>query len=391
MARYGPTVLPRAFDFGGIIERALRGYRYGRGLRRERQEEREREEDRRLLRERMRRKDLSQPGASTLADYLDTALAAGRQPLTEESLQRIGRASEEDVDFEFRRPEPTSVRLPSGQTAQLQERAPFMAETGVVIDPSRARQERTLGAYLDRQMLREPVKKPWEREGFGSEREYLDFVTGKSRAEGAGRPRSAAELRPPITLNQALDAVDRLYGVWDEKSQTYTYPFDEQQRYQIARNMVAGATSIPARPKPPMMVAPPIRATPPRQAGERGGISRIFGAIGDFFRGRRGGQDGAPQAAPTPPVAPGAPGPQGPTPEGAVSPNELPQPRSLEELDVTPEQQAKYDQLLAEGWAHDDIMDELAADEWDLLVQGGMAPDDATRQVAQKYGRTEAP
>lgn len=324
MGRYSPTVLPRAFDFGGILERALQGYRYGRGLRREREEERDREEDRRLLRERMRREDLSQPGAATLSEYLDVELGAGREPLTKETLGRVGRADEPDVELEFRRPEPTTVTLPGGKTRQFQERAPFTTETGVVIDPRRAREERGLAAYMDASMLREPVRKPWEREGFETEPEYLGYLGRKRKAEP---PREA---RPPITLNQALDAVDRLYGVWDPDTQVYTYPFPEEQRYKIARSMVMGAETIPGKPEPPLPVAPPIRARPLGEDRESG-VGGIFRRIGEFFRGGEragqatGGPGGAGQAtgpggAAAPPGRPTRPAPgRAPAPDDRVS------------------------------------------------------------------------
>lgn len=388
MGRYSPTVLPRAFDFGGIIDRALQGYLHGRGLRRERTEEREREEDRRLHRGRMRREDLSQPGAATLDEYLETELGAGRQPLTEQTLSRVGRASETDVDLEFRRPEPTTVTLPGGETRRFQERAPFTTETGVVIDPRRGREERGLAAYLDAQMLREPVGKPWEREGFETQPEYLDFVTGKSKAQAAGRPRSAAEMRPPITLNQALDAVRALYGKEDPNTGVWTYPpgWGPERLGEIARGLVRGE-GFPAVPEPPLPVAKPIRVPPPGE--DRGsGIGRVFRSIGEFFRGKGGEQERSTQPAPNAPAAPAAPARAAGAPEPPS--DELPQPQALENLDLTPEQQANYEQLLEQGWAHDDAVDELAADEWDALVQGGMNPTEATRQVSQKYGRSEA-
>lgn len=61
--------------------------------------------------------------------------------------------------------------------------------------------------------------------------------------------------------------------------------------------------------------------------------------------------------------------------------------RPLNELNFTSAQQAKYEQLRAQRWAHDDAVDDLAADEWDALVQGGMDATEATRQLARKYHR----
>ncbi len=383
-SRYGPGVLPQAFDFGSIIDRLAQGYAVGRGFRRERREEREREEAGERERAARRSYDLSQPGAATLSDYLDTELAAGRQPLTERTLSRVGRADEQDVDLEFTPPEPTTVTLPSGQTTRFQERAPFETETGVVIDPRRAREERTLATYMDAQMLREPIRKPWEREGFASEEEYLKYLAGESRAKYTGRPRPGATSRP-LAYNQALDAVDQLYPrVWDETSARFVGELSEPERDAMARSIMRGE-AVPRRPEPPPLVAPPIRATPPRESGESG-ISRVFRSIGDFFRGRRApAQAGAPPPAAPPAAAPAAP------PAAPPRAPELPQPRPLEDLDLTPEQQAQYQQLLDEGWAPDDAVDELAADEWDALVAGGLDPAEATQQIAQKYGISEGP
>lgn len=286
MSRFSPTVLPRAFDFGGILERALQGYRYGRGLRRERREEREREEEQDRQRSALRSYHLSQPGAATLGEYLETELGAGREPLTKETRRRAGRADEPEVEMEFRRPEPTTVTLPGGETRQFQERAPFTTETDVVIDPRRAREESGLAAYMDASMLRQPTRKPWEREGFETEPEYLDFVRGKSKAEGAGRARTAAEARP-ISYPQALDAVDQLYPrIYDETTQKHVGALSEQARDAMARALMRGEP-LPAVPQPP------VRALPSAGLFE-------FGSFADFL-GRGADREGAePEGPPAP-------------------------------------------------------------------------------------------
>jgi hypothetical protein len=313
MARFGPTVLPREVDFGGILDRVQEGYYRGRGLREDRrhrrqdeQRERERQEDRSRYLRALRAQDLSQPGASTLSDYMDESLQVGADkpvelseraqprfrgrematlresphsearsreqavagsPLTEETLRRVGQASETDVPIEFRRPEPTPVRLPSGRRAMLRDRAPYLTESGVVMDPRRAREERSLSAALDLELQ---APRPWQPT---TKNEYLEVhPTPPPPAWSPTTKEEYKEVHPPtprtprLNPETALQTLQQLYGTWqltnpDDPQQggRYVFPFSDSQLRAMLQQMV------PDQPIPeaPLPVARPIMARPP--------------------------------------------------------------------------------------------------------------------------------
>lgn len=408
MGRFSPTVLPRRFDFGGIIDRAAEGYLRGRGIGRQRRLDREREEDGNRYIAALRTQQLSQPGAQ------DLSTAIGQYELTPEAGRRLGSADVQGTPEELMRgtapfvgPEPTEVKLPGGETLSFQERSPYVTETGVVIDPARARQERTLGAFLDAQALREPIRKPHEREGFGSQDEYFDYLGGEARATGQyqQRTRPPAGRAPPKPMSyiEAYSDLYARYGSLDENGNLVLPPSASLEWRQQAMEAIRAGEEPPPLPPPP--TARPISAGPPEEEGTPL-LERIGQGVGKFVSGFRAGGEPAeeleavdaqrgvetgqsardeprerraPPRAATPPRVPAA----------REEPPDLPPPRGLEGLQLDPAQQASYHNLIQQGWSHEDAVDSLAADEWDALVAEGVAPDEATRRVAQKYGFTE--
>jgi hypothetical protein len=314
MARFGPSVLPQQIDFGGILDRVQEGYYRGRGLREDRrrrkQEEerdRERKEDRSRYLRALRAQDLSQPGASTLSEYLDESVQAGAakptelsqraqprfrgrematlhqsphaearareeaaagSPLTEETLRRVGQASETDVPIEFRRPEPRQVQLPSGRTAMLRDRAPYLSESGVVMDPRRAREERSLAGFLDQELQ---APRPWQP---GSKEEYKEVHPIPERAWQPGSKEEYKEVHPPtragaFTPQSALATLQQLYGRVElnnpedpQQGWHYAFPFSDSQLHSMLQEMVPDQV-IPR----PLPEARPIMARPPAQGG----------------------------------------------------------------------------------------------------------------------------
>jgi hypothetical protein len=106
--------------------------------------------------------------------------------------------------------------------------------------------------------------------------------------------------RPPITLDQAMKAVDRIYGVWDEASRTLKFPtLSPAGRVQLAQKLVSGTASEADFPKmtPDLENAP----TAPDQPGF---LKRLWQGI----------FGGGESAAPTAPAPGGA---TGPAPGGA--------------------------------------------------------------------------
>lgn len=300
MGRFSPTVLPREFDFGSIIDRAAQGYQFGRGLRRERRQEQERQEDRNRYLASLRAQDLAQPGASTLGEAVDRLNVARLDPdfhpetadefrqdpsaLTPETLARVGSARERDVPIDFTAPEPTEVTLPSGETMPFQERAPYLSGTGIVMDPQRARRERTLGAYLDQQMLGRA--EPWQPM---SRDEQVAFEGDKARATGLYQQRTRPRAgREPMTYTEATRDLYSLYGSVDENGNLVLPPWVTDEWRREAIEAIRAGEEPPPRPPPPTL--PGISAGPPEEEGTPL-LERIGQGIGSLTRGFRAGRE----------------------------------------------------------------------------------------------------
>lgn len=172
----------------------------------------------------------------------------------------------------------------------------------------------------------------------------------------AVRPRTRTATRTPITLDQAMRAVDRMYGVWDEATQTLTYPnLTPGQRHALAQKLYSGtATEADFPPERPPQPGEP---EPVRKPGV---IRRIweglFGSGDDEAAPPRGG----------PPATGGSP----PPPRGGRPPTagtgRVDEARALlsqyADLNLPPEE---LEALLAdEGFTPEEI----------ALILGGVAP-----------------
>lgn len=196
MSRYSPTVLEQPFDLGGVINQMIEGYYGGRqqaGERRrvKRQERREDEEDNRYLRG-LRAADLAEPGARDLSEYLGDPQSA---QLTQETLAQVGRADQANVPLAFERPAPRQVTLPGGDTRMFQERGPHLTASGIVMDPQAARSEQTLGTVLDEQLKQRLTgPQPWKPT---TREEQIEFTRDTAVAQRAPeRPRNIDPLSP---------------------------------------------------------------------------------------------------------------------------------------------------------------------------------------------------
>ena len=440
MGRFSPAVAPEPLDLGGALERAAAAY-FGR--RRQKREERFEDEERRLRQEdrsrflrALRARELSQPGAATLSQYLDESLQAGAaeptalsaaaqprfrgtplatlqgspqaaarfreeaiasSPLTAETLRRVSQAEETEVPIEFRRPAPTPVRVSSGRTAMLQERAPYLSETGVVMDPRRAREERTLAGVLEQRLQRqEALPTPEEREAEMAHAEALERArrrgarpTPEQREEDLAYqgelarrtglldyrrrpPASSLVPRPPVSLGALERQIDDTRELLTLLERTSYAPLDEedpveQQSYQAGLQ---------------------------RFERVRQRLLDLMLERDETVRKLRGVPENLPVAAPIfakPPARAAVPAPTGQGRAAPTLPARAPMTELMKNVTLTTEQRQKYDQLVQQGWSEVDAADEIAADEWDALVTGGMDPDEATRTVATKYGLTEGP
>lgn len=81
--------------------------------------------------------------------------------------------------------------------------------------------------------------------------------------------------RQPITMDQALKAVDRIYGVWNEATQQLTFPtLSPAARVALAQKMVSGKATEKDFPA----VTPDLEQAPsgPKQPSKPGAISRAW-------------------------------------------------------------------------------------------------------------------
>ncbi len=337
MGRFSPTVRPEPFDVPGIFDRAIRGYEVGRGIRRDRRHEREDEEDRNRYLAALRAQELSQPGASTLTEGLQRlnreTLSPDFQPgtadrpndfrgdpsaLTPETLQRVGRAGEASVPLQFRQPDPINVNLPSGETATYQERSPYMGASGVLMDPSRARQEQMLGRYLDAQTFRSP--EPWElpqeeqeqrldwRRRVGEagrapdelepwelspedQKKYLEFEGARARATGRYQQRTKPGVAPRMmSYWDARSDLLAYYGVFSAESEEPIFPPGATKEWERqAIDAIRKGERPPPPPPEPITIAPPADTEP-----------RGRGGVGKFLRGIFS-REPTPEARPTGP------------------------------------------------------------------------------------------
>ncbi len=358
MGCFSPTVRNEAFDLGGILDQLAGNYFGGRQQKEDRrrvvrQERREDEADNRYLRG-LRAADLAEPGARNLAEYLGDPQAA---QITQESLAQIGNAAEPNAPIAFERPAPTQVELPDGSFITAQERAPHVTASGIVMDPQAARREQTLSTVLDEQLRRsfdKPAETAEERAArleaderarvsgrrLTPEQRGEDVAHAGDLADARRAPGKPREVAPP-TLSAALSAIKELYGTWDPDIGDYTYPFDPDQR----REIVGGLSGVEF----PTVEGPTPDPVPPPETPEA--------SIGfwDSFRNKFvRGQPYPKDTAATPPDSASAPAaPASP----AVS------------TDLTAAQ-----------------TQEMAAKEWEALVDAGTDPDEATRLLREKYG-----
>ena len=372
MSRWSPTVIDEGFDLAGILDRMIGGYDAGRQSKKEArsrklQEEREERDENRYLRS-LREGDLARLGARDLAEYLGDPESV---PTTLETRTRVGRADQPTVPIAFERPAPTEIKVPGQEEPiMFQERAPHVTASGVVIDPSAARREQTLGTVLDEQMKRrfdEP--QPWKPT---TREEQIDFTRDTS---AAGRAPEKPEPRPTIPYGMAQDAMSGMYGQYDPKSGGYFWPswMSPSVQQEILRRIMAGE---PLPPRPEQMLGnvlgglfgatgegseeKPVEA--PAETSE--GIGFWNSLRNKFVPGQPYGKEAAAPADTTGMRTALQPGKQA----GEVTRYATPSPP-----EVSP------DLTLAQR-------QEMAAKEWEELVDAGTEPDEATRLLREKYG-----
>ncbi len=430
MSRYSPTVLEQPFDLGGVIDQMMEGYYGGRQRKQEarsrrRQEEIEERQENRYMAA-LKAEALARPGAMTLGEGLD------RYPLTGSTLARVGNAAEQNVPLEFERPEPQSLAdfIPGAEGKageyMFQDRAPYMIGPDVVMDPGRARQERMqesmLGHHL-KQYLEGP--QPWEpttreeqiefgRDTAAAQRapeqpkpwepmtrdEQLDFKRDTT-AIGAGGPEPPKSLK--LLDRQIADADFALSRLWSFKPSTPTKDSDsvvrgafnawQRQwdleearsdslntlRDRISRDyMIEEGVVPPERPAPQDTRSPYRRGAGPLREFENPPESD---SLGLFPRLRRALP---PDRVPAPSAA------------GGGAPSDLVgRARALrrEHPDWTREQVIaelrRQDEAAAPSVSPDLTLaqrQDMAAKEWEELVDAGTDPDEATRLLREKYG-----
>ena len=350
MSRWSPTVIDEGFDLGGIIDRIAQGYSSGRQQkedrrRRQRVEGRE-DEDRNLYLRSLREGDLARPGGRDLGEFLGDPEAA---QMTPETLARVGRADQPTVPIAFERPAPTEITVPGQEEPiMFQERAPYVTASGVVMDPSAARGEQTLSTALDEQMKRrfdEPSETRIERIG--------DEAEARARGTAAGTPDKPPEVPAP-SLDAVMRAVGELYGTWDPNTEGYTYSFGQERLREIVGRLMGTDFPTVVGPEPE-----PVEEPEPAE-----GISFWDSLRNKFVPGQPYPKDAAAPADTTGMRTALEPGKQA----GEVTRYATPSPS-----EVSP------DLTIAQR-------QEMAAKEWEELVNAGTEPDEATRLLREKYG-----
>ena len=352
MGRYSPTVLPEPIHLGDVLREGVQGFLGGRQQkedrrRRERQETREDEAENRYLRG-LREGDLARPGGRTLGAHFDDPNAI---PLTQETLQTVGRGDVERVPLEFERPAPREITVPGQEEPiMFQERAPYVTASGVVVDPGDARREQTLGTVLDEQLKqRFTGPEPWKPT---TREEQIEFTRDTSVAGRA--PETPREVAPP-SLSASLKAVQELYGTPGDFVGDYTYPFSQER----LRELVGGLSGVEF----PRIVGPqPDPVEPPAETSE--GISFWDSLRNKFVPGQPYGKEAAAPTDTTGMRTALEPGKQA----GEVTRYAAPS-----SPEVSP------DLTLAQRM-------EMAKQEWEELVDAGTDPDEATKLLREKYG-----
>jgi hypothetical protein len=373
MGRFSPTVQEEAFDLGGIIDRLAGGYFGGRQQkeerrRRKRQERREDEAENRYIRQ-LREGDLAKPGAQSLAGFLGEAPWVDPEAprMTPETLARVGSAAEEDVPIQFERPDPTDVQLPGGGTVKMQDRAPYMMASGAVMDPRAARQEQTLSTVLDEQSRRRFAgPEPWEPT---SRKEQIDFT--RDTAVAGRPPEKPREVAPP-SLKMAIEGVQQLYGTPGELVGDYTYPFGQAK----FREIIGGITGIEF----PSVEGPTPAATPPPGEEEGQGVNLWDRLRNIVLPGQPYPKEAAVPAdtTATGPVSPEGPAaPAAPAAIPALEPGK--QAGEVARFAAPSPPAVSTDLTLAQR-------QDMAAEEWEELVDAGTDPDEATKLLREKYG-----
>ena len=357
MGRFSPTVRTEAFDLGGVLDRLQAGYQSGRQMKEDRRrtarQEQLEDEDRNLYRRSLRAADLGRPGARTIGTQVTDPQST---PLTSASLRAMGDANVETVRPEFERPEPTKVKMLGGGTMMMQERAPYMTESGIIIDPSAARREQNLGTVLAAQTKRgitgpEPTGKERAKQveieararlmgGRKTPEMLTEDVAHEGRMTAAGRTTTEG---PPRSLNVIEQQIDNTLSEMRIASGASEMPREgddaviqtayneylsrqnlRQERldslntvrdrivgdYQVEEGVVPRVLRGPSEIEPPtrLPVAAPIYAQPPRTT-ER---PDLFTGIQRAVAGA--GPPGAAAQAPgaSPPAAPAPVTPTGP-------------------------------------------------------------------------------
>ena len=351
MGRYSPTVLPEPIHLGDVLREGVQGFLGARQMKREDrsrklQEEREERDENRYLRS-LREGDLARPGGRDLGKFLGDPEAA---QMTPETLKRVGRADQPTVPLAFERPAPTEMMLPDQSTITMQERAPYVTASGVVMDPSAARGEQTLSTALDEQMKRrfdEP--QPWKPT---TREEQIKFTRDTAAAGRA--PEKPSEVAPP-TLKAALEAIRAVYGTPGELEGDYTYPFSQKRLGELLGDLTGMDFPKIEGPQPE-----PVE--PPAETSE--GIGFWNSLRNKFVPGQPYGKEAAAPADTTGMRTALEPGKQA----GEVTRYAAPS-----SPEVSP------DLTLAQRM-------EMAKQEWEELVDAGTDPDEATKLLREKYG-----
>lgn len=333
--------------------------------RRERRDEALLDEERGRERRAEYASDLAQPGAMPLPTALDTLNErfASKEPLppgtdfrdrpsalTPESLSRVGRAEDVEAPISFRPPPPEEVK-----GIRVQEAAPRMTGSGVVIDPQTARHQ-NIGrlALQARDEAAFAPPEPWQPM---TREEQLAFEEDKARRTGLygqrTRPPREPQARRPVSYADAVFDLGQLYG---DPANGYALPpwVSEEWRREAIEAIRAGEE---APPLPPPPTGAPISAAPPRPSGlERfgRGIGRFLGGLRESYAaGAPSGDPGlAPQTtapAPSPGITPrrAAPTPSRPT----VTPEERDSAQAGGKIPVTRDEYDAIIQEQGEGYA----------------------------------------
>lgn len=249
------------------------------------------EEEQRRIDRALRSEALSRPGAMTLAEAAAAGLVANPNELA--------RAGTPEVDVRFRQPDPIEV-----DGRQVRERSPYLVRPGVVMDPTRARQEAELPERLARaergrllgaarpdlgqaainaaaagiplDVAVRPGRKlePWE----------LPPERQQAMLEWYGR-RAAAERAPEQTRRMSYaDAMQAIRTRYGDPAQNWALPawMTEGWKDQAIATLMAGGQMPPApgreritwRTEPmdwegPAVGPPSPSEMPPRGTGER--------------------------------------------------------------------------------------------------------------------------